>query len=162
MNLRAFLPRSESKIVFVLVMFCYTLAITLTLRTLATAFGVPRPDPGLLLLQGSPTARVIVLLFLAPAVETLLLIAAVELLKWLRAPVWLQVMGSAVLLAVGHSTTANPWGFGVLPGFAIQSLAYLKWRNVSWKVGYAVVVAIHALLNLLPAISTIGYAVQNA
>lgn len=162
MNLRAFLPRSESQIVFVLVMFCYIMTITLALRTLATAVGVPRPELGLFLEQASPTARVVVLLFLAPAVETLLLIGIIELVRWLRAPCWLQVAVSAVFLAIGHAEAANPWGFGVLPGFAIQSLAYLEWRRVSWKVGYAVVASIHVLLNLLPAISTVGRAVQNS
>ena len=161
MKLRVFLPRSESKIVFVLVMVCYAIAATVSMRTLATAFGLPRPEPGVFLRQGSPTAHVVVLLLLAPVTETLLLIGVLELTRWLRAASWFQVTCATALLAVGHSAAANPWGFAVVPAFAIQSLAYLEWRRVSWKVGYAVVASIHALLNVLPAISTVGYAARN-
>ena len=161
MKLHAFLPRSDSKIVFVLVMVCYALTATVSMRTVASACGVPHPGPGLLLERGSPAAHVIVLLFLAPIVETLLLIGTIELFRKLRSPYWLQVACSTAFIAILHSEAANPWGVAVVPSFAIQSLAYLYWRRVSWKTGYAVVASMHALLNVLPAISALGYAAGN-
>ena len=161
MKVHAFLPRSESKIVFVVVLACYSIAVGVTMRTVTRAFGVPEPEPGLLLERGSGTAHAVVLLFLAPIVESLLLIGTIELSRKLRAPFWLQVACSTAFIAILHSEAANPWGVAVVPGFAIQSLAYLYWRPVSWKIGYAVVASIHALYNVLPAINALSYAARN-
>ena len=159
--MHAFLPRSESKTVFVLVFACYSIAVGVTMRTVTTAFGAPEPGPGLLLERGSAAAHTVVLLFLAPILETFLLIGTIELLRKLRSPIWLQVGCSTVFIAMLHSTAANPWGVGVVPGFAIQAIAYVYWRPMSWKIGYAVVVSIHALYNLPPAINALSYAARN-
>jgi hypothetical protein len=51
--------------------------------------------------------------------------------------------------------------FVVLPSFVIQAAAYLYWREVSRKSGFAVVASIHALANLFPALYTIAYATRK-
>jgi hypothetical protein len=52
-------------------------------------------------------------------------------------------------------------GLSVAPGWAIMAIAYLAWRDTSWRLGFAVVASIHALLNLMPAISTLVNAARN-
>jgi hypothetical protein len=155
-----FLPRSRSKIVFVLAMVSYTLAAAALIRTVATAFGAQRPQPGAFLRHGYPTLEVISLLLLAPLIESLFLLGMIELLRWLRSPVWLQLILPATISAALHVPVSH--ALVVAPGWFIMAAAYLMWRRVSWKVGFAIIASIHALLNLNPAISAISYAIHHA
>jgi len=41
----------------------------------------------------------------------------------------------------------------VLPSFCIQAASYLYWRRTSWKIAFWVVASIHALINVIPALS---------
>ena len=145
----AFLPRSESKSVFVLVMVCYALATAAFVRTLAAAFGAPRPPEGLFVLHGRPTARVSDLLLFAPIIESLILIGAIELSRLLHFPTWLQITVGAMVIGFLHSVLWRPWGFIVAPGFAIQGIAYVIWKRASWMTAFGIVACIHALLNLI-------------
>jgi hypothetical protein len=159
MRTSAFLPRSKSKIVFVLAMASYTAAAAALIRTIASAFGAQRPPLGVFLERGYPTLEVISLVLLAPIIESLILIGLIELLQWLRSPVWLQLICSATISAALHVPISH--ALVVAPGWFIMAAAYLMWRRVSWKVGFAVIASIHALLNLNPAISTISYAIRH-
>ena len=156
----AFCPRGDSKVVFVIAMSCYAVAANYLLRMIFWAAGAPQASVGTLAERGHPAFDIIALLLLAPVIESLLLIGMIELMRRLRVPSSVQVVVSAVVFALLHSLE-GVGGLAVAPGWAIMAIAYLAWRHVSWRVGFAVVASIHALLNLIPAISTLGYATRN-
>jgi hypothetical protein len=160
--LDAFLPRSGSAFVFVLTMACYGWAITSLLgATVGVLHFSPRP-PNFWESHGDPVAHVIEALLFAPLLESCILIGAVELLRWLRSPGWLQVLFATVVVAGPHSFEWAPYAFVVAPGFAIQAASYLYWRALSRLHGFVVVVCIHALYNLIPAMSTVAHATRPA
>ena len=95
---------------------------------------------------------VISTMLVAPLLESCILIGAIELLRWLKLPGWLQAFLAAAILSGPHSLGWGPLASVVMPGFAIQAASYLYWRPRSAKKGFAVVVCIHALSNLIPAV----------
>lgn len=158
-HLRSFIPRSRSKAVFVLAMACYSWTTASIVGTILRAFRVAPPPIGLFANEhGEPTAHVVDLIFLAPLVESLVLLGLIELFRRLHLPAWLQVLLPAFLIGIFHSSGWWPRGLIVVPGFAIEACAYLYWRSVSRKVAYGVVAAIHAVHNSIPALSVIAYA----
>jgi hypothetical protein len=163
-KLDAFLPRSGSPLVFVLTMACYDLAITLLLGALVRLSHLPPRPQSFWESHGDPMAHIIEALLFAPLLESALLFSVVELLRWLRAGPWLQVVFAAVVTAGPHSFTWGwePYAFIVAPSFAIQAASYLYWRTVSRWQGFAVVVCIHALHNLLPTMSIIARVTSKA
>ena len=156
----AFCPRGDSKVVFVIAMACYAIAANYLLGTVFWAVGAPQAPVGTLAERGYPALEIVTALLLAPVVESLVLIGMIELMRRLRVPPSVQVVVSAVVFAVLHSLD-GVGGLAVAPGWAIMAIAYLAWRHISWRVGFVVVASIHALLNLMPAISTLGYAARN-
>ena len=159
MKLSVFLPRTRSKVIFVVVMASYGLFAALFLRSVADAFGAQHTRPGIFLQRGHPTLEVISLLVFAPVVESLILIAMIELLRWLRSPVWLQIALPAIVSAAQHVPVSH--AVVVTPSWFIMAAAYVMWRQVSRKTAFVVIASIHALLNLNPAIWTIGYAIHH-
>jgi hypothetical protein len=153
------LPRSRSRLVFVLVMACYGLFAAGLLRTVADTFGAQHTQPGIFLQRGHPTLEVISLLVFAPIIESLILIAMIELLRWLRSPVWLQIALPAIISAAQHVPVSH--AVVVTPSWFIMAAAYVMWRQVSRKTAFVVIASIHALVNLNPAIWTIGYAIHH-
>ena len=163
-KLEAFLPRSGSTFVFVLAVACYDFAITVLLALAVAILHFPPRPPSFWESHGDSVAHVIEALLFAPLLESCILIGAVELVRWLRAPGWLQVFFAAVLVAGPHSFTWGwePYAFIVAPGFALQAASYLYWRAVSRTRGFAVVVSIHSLHNFIPTLAIIAYATQKA
>ena len=161
MNAAGFLPRGESKLVFVVAMASYSFAAGTLIRAIATALGAQRTGQGVFAEHGYPAIQVISLLLLAPVIESLLLIGLLELLRRIGLPVWAQVAFSAAIITALHASRSTSLAFVVAPGWAIMAASYLIWRHVSWKAALIVVIAIHALLNLLPAIETIGNAARS-
>jgi hypothetical protein len=159
-----FLPRSASVFVFILVVACYDWAITALFSGIVGVLPFPPRPPSFWESHGDPTAHVIEALVFAPLLESCLLIGAVELLRWLRVPAPFPVLIAAVVIAAPHSYTWGwePYAFIVTPSFAIQAASYLYWRVISRKRGFAVVASIHALHNLVPAMSIIAYATRVA
>lgn len=156
----AFLPRSRSKTVFVLVTACYAYTAGALAQAISTAFGVPYPLVEAFV-GGSLAFHILDNLLFAPVVESLLLIGTTELLRWLRFPVSLQVTCSAVVCASLHAFVSIGVAFVVVPAWFIMSIAYLVWRRTSWKTGFIVVASIHALLNLIPAILNVSHALRH-
>ena len=75
MILKIFVPRTRSKLVFILVMVCYTWTTTCLVGAAVRAFHITPPPVGLFATdRGEPTAKVTDLLFLAPLLESLILI----------------------------------------------------------------------------------------
>jgi hypothetical protein len=152
----AFLPRSRSKIVFVIAMACYAFYAGVLMQAIATAFGTPYPGVSTFA-HHHPIIYIIEDLLFAPVLESLELIVVIELLRWIRSPIWLQVLGSAVFAASLHALVSVSLAFVVAPGWVIMAIAYLTWRRASWKTGFVVIASIHTLLNLAPALWTLGY-----
>lgn len=155
-----FLPRSKSKTVFILAMTCYALAATRLLGAIARAFGAPGPPLGVFQEHGHHLLEAISLLLFAPVVESLVLIGIIELLRKLRAPVWLQITFSALVGTFLHIPVS--YALVVVPAWFIMSAAYVMWRRESWKIGFVIIASIHALLNLNSAIWVISDAIQRA
>jgi hypothetical protein len=141
-------------------MASYGMATRAVLRAVVNAFGAEPIRLGSLVQHGHPALEAGSLLLLIPIVESLILIGMIELLHWLRSPSWLEVSLPAILSAALHLPVSH--AIVVAPSWFIMAWAYVFWRRVSWKVGFAIIASIHALLNLTPAISVISYAVHHA
>jgi hypothetical protein len=168
MKLDSFLPRTESKIVFVVVMVCYTWTLTAFLNAILRVFHFDiTPPPFIVAPQTHPFLCAGEILLLAPLFESLELIGIVELARFFRAPPWLQVFAGAIAIGFLHCLSVDGphsfhWslrGISIAPGFAIQGAAYLYWRQPSWLIAFGIVVSIHALHNLIPAVPLIGYGI---
>lgn len=157
----SFFPKSESKVIFVLATVCFTWTLTSLLRTVVDAVHFVPPGPGLFTVPGKPAMRVTDLLFFTPIIESLFLVAVIELICWLHGPLWSQILGSTLVLALLHSVGWKPWGLIVAPSFAIMAFSYHYWRSISRKLAFSIVVCIHALHNLMPAISNLAYAIRH-
>jgi hypothetical protein len=162
-NFDAFLPRSASPVVFVLSVACYDYTLSALFAAIVRVFHFPPRPLSFWETHGDPTAHIIEGLVFAPLIETCILIAIIELLRWLRMPTSVLAFVAGGLLALPHSYTGHwgPYAFVVLPSFIIQAAAYLYWRAVSRKRGFAIVASIHALANLFPALYTIAYATRE-
>jgi hypothetical protein len=159
-RLNSFLPRGRSKVVFALAMGCYSYALGSFISTWAYAAGLPRPR-GRFYLQGN-APDVLGLLVISPLIESLMLVAVFELLRRVRSPDWVQVAASAAFISELHVWPWWPHAVIVLPPFLIQSASYLYWRRRSWNEAFWVLVSIHALHNVIPALSAIGRAIRHA
>ena len=158
-RLTSFLPRSRSKVVFALLMSCYCIAISLFISTWASVAGLRPAQP--FYLRGDASDILSALVF-APLVESLILVGVFELVRRVRAPDWIQVVTSALFISELHVWPWWPRAFIVLPAFLIQSASYLYWRRASWTKAYWVLVCIHSLNNVIPALSAIGRAMRHA
>jgi hypothetical protein len=164
MKPHSFLPRTDSKLVFVLVMACYSWTLASLLQTLGYAIDLfPRPAE---LLTARQSGNLVMdlgwLLLFSPIIETLLLVGIIELLRWLHSPPWSQLLVSALVLAALHCI---PWprrGIIVAPSFVIDAFSYLYWRSTSRRSAFGTTACLHALHNIIPAISTIGHALRHA
>jgi hypothetical protein len=145
-----FVPRGRSPLVFALAMACYGWAAEGLTREIIYFFRIRPSIQDVWILRGQPLLGVISALSVSPLLESMLLVGAIELLRWIRFPQWLQVVVAAAILAGPHSVGFAPRGFIVLPAFIIQAASYLYWRRISRKKGFLVVAGIHALLNLIP------------
>jgi hypothetical protein len=79
-----------------------------------------------------------------------------------HAPEAVQVLVAALFVSEAHAWPWWPHAVIVLPSFCIQAVSYLYWRRNSWKEAFWVVASIHALNNVIPALSTIAYAMRHA
>ena len=87
----------------------------------------------------------------SPVVETLVMAGVLGLLlRWLSG--WHAAVASAALWGIAHSLASPWWGAVIWWPFLIFSTLYVTWRprGFWWAVG--VVVAVHVLQNLFPAI----------
>jgi hypothetical protein len=90
-----------------------------------------------------------------------MLVAMFELVRRLRAPGWVQVVGSALFISELHVWPWWPHAVIVLPSFLIQAASYLYWRSRSWKDAFRVLVSIHAINNIIPTLSAVGRAMRH-
>lgn len=112
----------------------------------------PAKPPPSFYLRGDP-ADIVSLLVTAPLFESLVSIGVFELLRRFHAPERVQIFVTALFISGLHAPKWWPHAVIVLPTFCIQTASYLYWRRTSWKTAFWVVALIHALDNILPALS---------
>jgi hypothetical protein len=161
-HLRSFFPRSRSKVVFVLVMSCYCITLSFLSSALRRAAHVQSPPAAFYLDDRDLVGNVISLLLLAPVIESLLLVGVFELVRRAHAPEVVQVLVAALFISEAHVWPWWPHAVIVLPAFCIEVASYLYWRRSSWKTAFWVVASIHALSNLIPALSAIARAARQS
>src|SRR5215813_6648078 len=158
--LEVFLPRSGSVFVFILGVACYDWALSALFGAFVRLLHFPPRPYTFWELHGDPIAHVIEALAFAPLLESCVLVALIGLLRWLRAPTVVQVLFAAATMAIPHSYSWHwePYAFVIAPSFAIQAASYTYWRGASRMRAFGVVVALHALHNLLPTMISIANA----
>ena len=160
-RLRSFIPRSRSKVVFALVMACYSVALGRFVSAWAYVAHVRSPPREFYLRGGA--SDVVSLLVFAPLIESLILVGVFELVRRVRAPAVVQVFIAALFISEMHVWQWWPHAVIVLPAFCIQAASYLYWRERGpWKNAFWVSVSIHALSNVVPALNSVGYATRHA
>jgi membrane protease YdiL (CAAX protease family) len=95
---------------------------------------------------GEAGALVLFVVFLGPALETLLLALPLLGLNRLFGP-GPAVVGSALIWAVVHSLVVPAWGLVIWWPFLIMSIAFLTWRRRGLLMALGIAFAIHALQN---------------
>ena len=118
MKLGSFIPRSESKIIFVVVMVCYTQTLTALIHGVLIPFHFDLAPPPFAAPASMPFLQIAEGVIASPLVESAILIGLIELLD----PLWLQVVVATVGIGLLHSfSTLNghfaSWSMrGVLVG----------------------------------------------
>lgn len=144
-------------------MGCYCIGISYFIIGWAGVARVDNPPPAFSSLVDDPVGDVLVLVVFAPILESLMLIGVFELVRRARATMPLPVLAAAVVISVGRVWPWWPHSVIVLPSFCIQSAAYAYWRRRGpFKDAFWVVASIHALINVIPALSTIARAAREA
>ena len=88
-----------------------------------------------------------------------MLVGVFELVRRVRASSVVQVFVAALFVSEMHVWPWWPHAVIVLPAFCIQAVSYLYWRERAlWKDDFWVLVSIHALSNVVPALNSMGYA----
>ena len=139
--------------------YCFTIATFISVCVSAAGFwpGSQSPYPN----SGGDPLGLVVSLILGPVIESLILASVFELLRRICTFKWVQVFTSAVLVSGLHFWPWWPHAFIVLPGFLIQAASYLYWRPTSWKAAFSVLVLIHVLANVVPALRDVSRAIQQ-
>jgi hypothetical protein len=145
-------------------MVCYTIAIDVVGGRLAALLGLWKVSsfPGALAnahqMVLKPLWDQAVMGFLiAPVVESLVIIAIIELLRRLKSSPSTGIAVATLLFSALHSVTIPIWGVICIPGFFIQSVSYVYWRRISFWAGLQTIVIIHALTNLAPFLYTLEH-----
>jgi hypothetical protein len=158
-----FLPRSRSKIIFLLVMTCYAF----TLNTVATRLirliacwpmlarpierGLPRLPP-----WANDFSYLIDALLIAPITESLIMIGVIECLRRLQFGVSMQLIASTGLICLIHSMRYLLWGVLAAPVFMIDAGTFIYWRRISFRTGTGMMIALHSLFNGIGALSFVS------
>jgi len=156
-----FVPRGQSKLVFVLAVTPYGFMLSMLIGAVARAFHLP-PAPISYYAHFGPIGDLISSLVFAPIFESFLLLGLIELARVLRGPHWAQVVAAASVIAILHCFPWRAHGLTIAPVFAIQAASYLYWRPTSRKAAYGVVAWMHLLHNLIPAISAVAHSMRHA
>lgn len=157
-----FLPRAPSKTVYLFVTACYGFTIeTLEGKLIAILRLWPvTVDPVRHAVRpvrpGIDGAKIIDLLFLAPALESLFVIGIIELLRYFRLNVWIQLGVSTLAICLLHSCIYSFWGFVVAPSFLLGAATYVYWRRNSFWTGALMIIMLHACLNFPPFLTILA------
>jgi hypothetical protein len=105
--------------------------------------------------QVDGTAAILALVVFAPAVETLIM-GAVLLILLLFLPRPAAIIVSAAGWGVAHSLVAPIWGVVIWWPFLVFSTLFVAWRRRSLMLAFLLPMCVHALQNLLPALTIAG------
>jgi hypothetical protein len=145
---RCFLPCSDSRWVFVLVMVAYTVLLALAWNNLIQPLLPPFPNVSMTAYQWLDTLQRIGNGAVAwPVIETLLMAGIFEVLRLIGVPAPIRVFIVALALCSVDGHRHWQHGVAVFPGFAIMGFAYEYWRRASWKDAFLAVVALHSIYN---------------
>ena len=95
---------------------------------------------------GDAGVLILFVVFLGPAIETLMLALPLLALNRLFGP-GPAVIVSALVWGLAHSLVAPTWGLVIWWPFLIMSIAFLTWRRDGLGLAMGVAFAIHALQN---------------
>jgi membrane protease YdiL (CAAX protease family) len=123
-----------------------SLVLAAVSRSIAPDLGSPQFPPL------SAEVMLFLLVVFAPAVETLIMAAVLELMLRLRVPPGAAILLSAFGWGIAHSSQAAGWGLVIWWPFLIFSTLYVTWSKRSLLAALAIVFAVHALQNLGPAL----------
>ncbi|HYI41500.1 MAG TPA: hypothetical protein VE053_14395 [Allosphingosinicella sp.] len=116
-----------------------SIALSALVRLIAADAAAPQ-------FPGEAQSLILLVVFVGPALETLLLALPLLLLDRLLGP-GPAVVGSALIWAVVHSLIVATWGLVIWWPFLIMSIAFLTWRREGLLPALGVAFAIHALQN---------------
>lgn len=139
-------------------MSSYSGALSYFVIAWARVARVDRPPASFYPFENDPVGEVLTLLIFAPLIESLMLVGVFEVVRRVKAPEVIQVLTAALVISELHVWPWWPHAVIVLPSFCIQAASYLYWRGTSWKTAYWIVVTIHALNNVVPALYQIAQA----
>ncbi len=132
-----------------LVQFVGNVLYLAVLNLLPLLFGQARLFEGLPVLHRSASAITFMLMVLiAPAVETLVMIPVFWLLRRVSSRKSLLIGASAVIWGGLHALGEPLQGITVLWGFVLLSAAFVAWWEKSLRLAYWVTFSLHALFNL--------------
>lgn len=161
--LNVFIPRSDSRSVYIFAMVCYSIAIDVTAGRVAEVLGLwtARSTPQALsnarhMVAGPWWKHAVMDLLLSPIVESLMIVAIIELLRRLKFSVTTGIVVATLIFSALHSITIPIWGLICVAGFFIQSASYVYWRGTSFWAGLQAIVLIHAFSNLPPLLYMLG------
>jgi hypothetical protein len=140
-------------------MACYIIAINLVGGYTADALGLwrVRSTPAALenahnMISRPSWNQAVMDLLVSPIVESLVIIAIIELMRRLKFRPIVGILVATALFAALHSHTIPIWGLICIPSFFIQAVSYDYWRRTSFWAGLQTIVLIHALVNLPPVL----------
>jgi tetratricopeptide (TPR) repeat protein len=144
---RGFLPRSESKWVFAIVIVAYSLAVTGVWDRLIMPFLPPYSWSYYAYGWSNTLLRIGFSVVFWPITETLLFAGIIEMLRKFRAPKPIQVFFAVLALSSVDGLKHFQHGVAVAPSFALMGFTYVYWRRISWKEAFVTVAAVHAIYN---------------
>lgn len=121
-----------------------------TLLSYVVAYFAP-DNPGPDLGNTSGSIKLFLIAGFSPVVETFIMAGILAILLRLLAG-WQAVIVSAVLWGIAHSLASPLWGAVIWWPFLIFSTLYVTWRPHGFWKATGIVVAVHVLQNLFPAI----------
>jgi hypothetical protein len=157
-----FLPRGQSKAVFIFATLCYSFTVTDIEARLIRVFGLwpVRVDPVRHVLRpvrpGVDNSNIIDLLLISPVIESFIMIGIIELLRRLKFNIVIQVMTSVSLLCLLHGMLYPFYAFLVAPTFLIYAGTYVYWRRISFWVGAEMIILLHFFSNAMPFLSVVA------
>ena len=133
----------------ILVGWLLTIVGSLVLSTIIERLvpGRPGPDLG----DTSGPMKLFLVAGFSPVVETLIMAGVLGLLlRWLAG--WQAVIASSALWGIAHSLATPLWGAVIWWPFLIFSTLYVTWRPQGFWRAVGIVIAVHVLQNLFPAL----------
>ena len=88
---------------------------------------------------------------ISPLLETLIMAVVIEIGLLVLPPVVVVIL-SSIGWGIAHSLAAPVWGLVIWWPFLIFSTLYVTWRGAGRSKAIAIVTAVHALNNFLPAL----------